>query len=88
MQNPRAVLRMVIKRFPEHRSSLERLCEASTSFQSLCDDYDDCISALRYWQQSVSEEARYYRGEYTELLRELEEEISYYLENLEQAIGA
>ena len=74
----------VIERFPEDRPSLERLWEINASFQSLCGEYEDCSAALKYWQQSVAEDARGYRDEYAALLQELEEEIVYYLENIDQ----
>jgi hypothetical protein len=79
MKNSRASLRLVIERFPEHQPSLERLWEVNSSFQSLCDEYENCVAALKYWQLSAEQEARHYRDEYAALVPELEAEILYYL---------
>ena len=80
MKNSRASLRLVIERFPERQPSLERLWEVNPSFQSLCDEYENCVAALKYWQLSAGEEERDYRGEYAALVPELEAEILEYLE--------
>ena len=44
-------------------------------FLSVCEDYDACIEALRYWAQSNEPEAATRLNEYNTLVRELEEEI-------------
>jgi hypothetical protein len=74
-------LLLIMERFPEERQALRRLFEGSQSFQSLCNDYLECCTALRDWQQSTSEEAPAWRDEYTQLLLELEQEVRQYLEN-------
>lgn len=74
----------VLARFPEHRSSLEKLWEDNAYFQSLCEEYDDCVAALNYWQLSDGEEAGEYRDEYAALVLELEAEILEYLEDSEK----
>jgi hypothetical protein len=76
-----AGLSLIMKRFSEERSALRRLFEESLSFQSLCDDYQECLAELQNWQQSTSEEAPAWRDEYAQLLLELEQEVRQYLEN-------
>ena len=73
-------LQPVLRRFPEARTTLERLFLESSSFQSLCDDYRDCLRALRHWEQSASRDAPALAKSYAELLGELEQEIRQLLE--------
>jgi hypothetical protein len=44
-------------------------------FLAMCEDYDACIEALRYWAQSNEPQASTRMNEYNTLVRELEEEI-------------
>ena len=74
-------LSLIMERFPEEGQALRRLFQESLSFQSLCDDYRECLAELQHWQQSTSEEAPAWRDEYTHLLLELEQEVRQYLEN-------
>lgn len=83
----RARLLPILKRFPEERAVLQRLFRKSPSFQSLCEDYRDCLAALQYWEQSASGEASALARTYTELLGELEQEVRQFLEQ-EQVPGA
>lgn len=76
-----AVRSLIMERFPDAGQALRRLFEESLSFQSLCDDYQDCLAELQNWQQSTSEEAPAWRDEYGHLLLELEQEVRQYLEN-------
>jgi hypothetical protein len=76
-----AGLSLLLDRFPEERQALRRLFQESLSFQSLCNDYRECLAALQNWQQSTSEEAPAWREEYANLLLELEQEVRQYLEN-------
>jgi len=48
-------------------------------FHALCEDYDVCIEALRYWSQSKEPEAQTRVNEYLNLVQELEEEIVQFL---------
>jgi hypothetical protein len=82
----RARILPILKRFPDKRAALRCLFGESSSFQSLCDDYRDCLAALKYWEQSISEEAPALARVYAELLGELEQEVRQYLEQ-EQAPG-
>ncbi len=77
----RARLLPVLKRFPEARAALRRLFRNSPSFQSLCEDYRDCLAALQYWEQSPSGEAPTMARTYSELLGELEQEVRQFLED-------
>ena len=76
-----STLQPVLNRFPEVRPTLERLFRENSSFQSLCDDYRDCLKALRHWEQSSSKEAPALAQSYAELLEELEQEIGQFLED-------
>jgi hypothetical protein len=75
----RARLLPVLKRFPEERLALLRLFRQNSSFQSLCEDYRDCLAALQYWEQAASGEAPTLANTYTELLGELEQEVGQFL---------
>jgi hypothetical protein len=75
----RARLLPLLRRFPEARAALQRLFRANPSFQSLCEDYRDCLAALQYWEQSTSGEAPALAGAYAELLGELEQEVKQFL---------
>jgi hypothetical protein len=79
--NSAAGLALIMERFPEERQAVCRFFRESRSFQSLCNDYWECLAALQKWQQSTSEEAPAWRDEYANLLLELEEEARQYLEN-------
>jgi hypothetical protein len=74
-------LSLLMERFPEEGQALGRLFQGSLSFQSLCNDYWECLAALQNWQQSITEEAPAWREEYAHLLLELEEEVRQYLKN-------
>lgn len=76
----RARILPILKRFPDKRAALWCLFGESSSFQSLCDDYRDCLAALKYWEQSISEEGPALARVYAELLGELEQEVRQYLE--------
>jgi hypothetical protein len=76
-----AGLSLIMEQFFEERQALQRLFQESLSFQSLCDDYQECLAELQNWQQSTSEEAPAWRDEYAHLLLELEQEVRKYLEN-------
>jgi hypothetical protein len=76
-----AGLSLITDRFPEEGLALRRLFKKSLSFQSLCNDYRECLAELQNWQQSSSEEAPAWRAEYAQLLLELEQEVRQYLED-------
>jgi transposase len=72
---------LIVDRFPGEGLALRRLFKKSPSFQSLCNDYRECLAALQHWQQSTSEDAPAWRAECAQLLLELEQEVRQYLEN-------
>jgi hypothetical protein len=47
-----------------------------SEFLTLCEDYDACVYALRYWAKSKAPEAETRVNEYRTLIEELEEEIT------------
>ena len=68
-------LPVVLSKFPEHQETIKRLFKQNETFQTLCEDYRQCSEALKYWNQSASEEAPARREDYGTLLRDLAEEI-------------
>ncbi len=68
-------LLLVIKRFPNHRQTLQRLYTSDELFQSLCVSYQQCSEAVRYWAYSNDSNAPERRKEYGDLLHELETDI-------------
>jgi len=76
-----AGLAMIMERFPEEKQALCQIFRESRSFQSLCNDYWECLDARQNWQQSTSEEAPDRCDEFAHLLLELEQEVRHYLEN-------
>jgi hypothetical protein len=65
----------VVERFPEKGAVLRRIFESNQSFRSLCEEYEECLIALRYWRESSLTEAPDFRNEFSSLLSELEDEI-------------
>ena len=65
----------VLKRFSGQKNTLVRLMIEDSEFYQLCQDYEDCVNALRYWTSSRTTEAKARIEEYRALVRELEEEI-------------
>ena len=70
----------ILEQFPEKSHTIALLVEEDTEFLALCEDYDACVKALRYWEQSKEPEAKSRVSEYRTLVRELEEEIRAELE--------
>ena len=65
----------ILERFPEKIHTLTLLMAEDPEFLAVCEDYDACIEALRYWARSDEPEAATRINEYNTLVRELEEEI-------------
>jgi hypothetical protein len=78
---PKAALASVLEKFPEGAARIRELVQQSPSFQSLCEDYRDCLAAWQYWRQAASEEAPALCQSYAELLQELEQEVRQYLDD-------
>jgi hypothetical protein len=77
---PKTALVTVMEKFPEAEARIWELFQKSASFQSLCEDYRDCLAAWQYWRQAASEDAPALCQSYTELLEELDQEVRQYLE--------
>ncbi|MGW8325032.1 MAG: hypothetical protein ACWGNI_04945 [Desulfobacterales bacterium] len=65
----------VLKRFPEQKETIIQLFRESDSFQTMCEDYLNCVKALDHWNQSEEDIATTRRNEYSAIIQELEEEI-------------
>jgi hypothetical protein len=78
---PEGHLALLLKKSPEAAAKFQVLIQENPSFQSLCEDYRDCLAALEHWQAATSEEAPEVVQSYVELLQELEQEVRQYLED-------
>ena len=70
----------ILKRLPDKSHMIDLLMDKDPEFVILCEDYNDCVNALRYWGQSKAPEAEIRVREYRILVEELEEEIAQALE--------
>ncbi len=68
--------RHIREQFPDKKQSLDLLMAEDSEFLALCEDYDACVNALRYWAESKDPEAETRVNEYRVLVRELEEEVT------------
>ena len=75
--------RHIRERFPDKKHTIDLLMTKDPEFFDLCEDYDACVDALRYWAKSEKPEAETRVNEYHALVRELEEEITQVLVALE-----
>jgi hypothetical protein len=66
----------IVERFPDRSHEISLLMEGNPEFLALCKDYDVCINALRYWEESKAPEAESRFVEYSTLAKELEKEVS------------
>ncbi len=64
------------ERFPDKKHSIDLLMTKDPEFLDLCEDYDVCVNALRYWTMSKDPEAEIRVNEYRALIQELEDEIN------------
>ena len=62
--------------FSDQKVSIDRLAGQDSEFLALCDDFDACVDALRYWTSSEEPGAKTRVGEYRDLIRALYEEIT------------
>ena len=79
--SPEAAQAVVMAKFPEFAARIREFFRQNPTFQSLCEDYQDCLTALQHWQQSGAENAPEIYQSYLELCRELEQEIQQYLQS-------
>ncbi len=63
------------KRFQDKSETIALLMTKDPDFRAICEDYRDCIHALRHWDQSKEPEAETRVNEYRTLIGELEDEI-------------
>jgi hypothetical protein len=77
---PKTALASILEKFPEAPARIREVFLQSPSFQSLCEDYRDCLAAWQYWRQAASKDAPALCQSYAELLQELEQEVRQYLE--------
>jgi hypothetical protein len=68
--------RHIQERFPDKKHTIDLLIAEDPEFLTLCEDYDACVNALRYWAESKAPEAEARVNEYRVLVCELEEEIT------------
>lgn len=67
--------RHIRERYPDKKEGIDRLMVEDPKFRNVCEDYDICVNALRYWTNSKEPEAEIRVKEYRTLVRELEEEV-------------
>ena len=72
IENPRHIR----ERFPDQKRTLDHLMAQDPEFLALCEDYNACVDAFRYWIQSEAPETKSRTDEYRTLIRELQEEIA------------
>jgi hypothetical protein len=68
------------ERFPDKKRQIDILLSRSSEFLTLSEDYDICVTALRYWAGSTAPEAETRVIEYHALIKKLEGEISEYFQ--------
>ena len=64
------------KKFPDKSDAIALFMTKDSDFLTICEDYRDCIHALRHWRQSKEPEAETRVNEYRTLIGELEDEIN------------
>ena len=69
------IIHYILERLPEKSHLIHLRMEKDPDFATLCEDYNDCVNALRYWSRSKTPEAETRVGEYRIIIREIEEEI-------------
>jgi len=75
-------IRYILKRLPDKSHMIDLLMAKDPEFVALCEDFNDCVNALRYWGRSKAPEAETRVKEYRTLIEELEEEINQALEGV------
>jgi len=74
-------LDIVKQYFAGQDRNLEKLFDESDSFQSLCEDFQDCLKAREYWCGNVAGHSRddALCAEYRALCEELKDDIMTYI---------
>ena len=70
------------EQFSDQKNTIDLLMAQDSEFLAMCEDYDACVDALRYWAKSEKSEAETRVNEYRTLVGELQEEIVQALEAL------
>lgn len=65
----------VLERFSDRREAIRSRFVKSETFKAICEDYKICLETLRHWRRFEGEGAEQRQQEYSDLLKELEEEI-------------
>ena len=60
--------------FPQRELEIRRLCARDSTFSAICEDYQDAMSALRYWQSPGHTDLTK-SEDYRQLAADLEAEI-------------
>ena len=76
--------RHIRERYPDQNHTIDRFMTEDTGFSALCEDFDACVDALRYWIKSEAPESQIRVNEYCTLIQELQEEIVQAMAALEQ----
>lgn len=66
---------LIMQQCPSHKNLLRRMYLGSRSFQILCDDYQKCVEAQKYWAQSNADQAPERSNEYRDMMEDIETEI-------------
>ena len=69
-------LRHIRERLKDKSHIMDLLMAEDPEFLTLCEDFDACVNAFRYWADSKAPEAEARVDEYRTLIDELEEEIT------------
>jgi len=69
-------LRHIRERLKDKNHIMDLLMAEDPEFLTLCEDFDACVNALKYWANSKAPEAEVRVHEYRTLIKELEEEIT------------
>ncbi len=69
-------VRHIRERFKDKSHIIDLLIAEDPEFLTLCEDFDACVNALRYWVDSKASEAEVRVNEYRTLIEELEDEVT------------
>ena len=72
----------VLNDFPSQSETVRQLYRKDKAFQAICSDYQRCAKALHHWNNSDLPSASQRRIEYQDLLSELKDEISLFLNKM------
>ena len=75
------IIHHIREQLPGQKDSIDLLVVVDSEFLALCDDYDACVDALRYWASSEETGAKARVIEYRDIIGALYNEITQFLEN-------